>query len=166
MFKIKTATSEFQISEEALKLSETLSNLVEKLGIGKETEERIIPLDNVSNKALQLVIQYCEHHKNDPIRERGEGRRENEEEGESDDEPLEDTEISEWDTNFLQIDNELLFDLVCAANYLDIPKLLHVSCKTVALMARGRTTEELQTTNDRRSWVKVKTILIFFREIL
>ena len=76
---------------------------------------------------LAKVIEYCKHHKDNPpadIRK-----------------PLKDTNlnncgVSEWDTEFVNIDHEILFDLVSAANYLDIESLLDLACANVVTMMR------------------------------
>lgn len=36
------------------------------------------------------------------------------------------TEIGEWDQRFLQVDQEMLFEIILAANYLEIKPLLSV----------------------------------------
>lgn len=36
------------------------------------------------------------------------------------------TDISEWDQKFMNVDQELLFEIILAANYLDIKSLLYV----------------------------------------
>lgn len=41
------------------------------------------------------------------------------------------TDISEWDAKFIQVDQEMLFEIILAANYLDIKSLLDIGCKTV-----------------------------------
>ena len=41
------------------------------------------------------------------------------------------TDISEWDQKFISVDQEMLFEIILAANYLDIKPLLDVGCKTV-----------------------------------
>jgi S-phase kinase-associated protein 1 len=83
------------------------------------------------------VIEYCDHHKSDPLPppedEFAEERRR------SDD-------IEEWDADFIQVEQEMLFEIILAANYLDIKPLLDLGCKTVANMIKGKTTEEIRKT--------------------
>ena len=39
---------------------------------------------------------------------------------------------SRWAKDFVKVDDETLFNLILAANYLDIKSLLDLTCKTVA----------------------------------
>ncbi|TKC49272.1 hypothetical protein EI555_017152 [Monodon monoceros] len=50
------------------------------------------------------------------------------------------------DQEFLQVDQGTLFELILAANYLDIKGLPDVTCKTVASMIKGETPEEIRKT--------------------
>ena len=104
------------------------------------------------------MIEWCSHHKNDPPST-----------GDDDDSRRKTTDIDEWDQKFMQVDQEMLFEiiLVCqlfiknggnwslannfpsvkqAANYLDIKALLDVGCKTVANMIKGKSPEEIRKT--------------------
>jgi len=54
--------------------------------------------------------------------------------------------ISEWDQTFCKVDQPTLFELILAANYLDIKPLLDLCCKTVAMMIKGKTPEEIRQT--------------------
>ncbi|KAG8739924.1 hypothetical protein FRC10_004985 [Ceratobasidium sp. 414] len=54
------------------------------------------------------------------------------------------SEIGEWDQKFIQVDQEMLFEIILAANYLDIKGLLDVGCKTVADTIKGKTPAEIR----------------------
>ena len=51
-----------------------------------------------------------------------------------------------WVPTSFQVDQGTLFELILAANYLDIKGLLDVTCKTVANMIKGKTPEEIRKT--------------------
>lgn len=100
-----------------------------------DDDEEAIPLPNVNATILKKVITWCTHHKDDsPPPEDDENR-----EKVTDD-------ISTWDMEFLKVDQGTLFELILAANYLDIKGLLDISCKTVANMVKGKTPEEIRKT--------------------
>ena len=90
-----------------------------------DTADTPIPLPNVSGKILEKVIEFCTHHLNDspPNSDAGDDKRTD--------------NISPWDTDFCKIDQTTLFELILAANYLDIKPLLDLTCKTVANMIKG-----------------------------
>jgi S-phase kinase-associated protein 1 len=45
---------------------------------------------------------------------------------------------------YLKINDETIFELIFAANYLDISQLLEVCCKQVANMIQGKNPEEIR----------------------
>ena len=53
---------------------------------------------------------------------------------------------SQESLEFLQVDQATLFDLILAANYLNIKSLLDLTCKEVAKMIKGKTPEEIRKT--------------------
>ncbi|CAI8593641.1 unnamed protein product [Vicia faba] len=55
-------------------------------------------------------------------------------------------DMKKWDAEFVKVDQDTLFDLILAANYLDIKSLLDLTCKTVASMMDGRTPDEIRRT--------------------
>ena len=54
--------------------------------------------------------------------------------------------VGEWDANFVTIEQEMLFELILAANYMDIKSLLDLTCAKVASMIKGKTPEEIRKT--------------------
>jgi S-phase kinase-associated protein 1 len=64
---------------------------------------------------LLQVLEYCEHHRADPPVPDTDN---------TDDTRKRTTDISEWDTKFITVDQEMLFEIILAANYLDIKALL------------------------------------------
>ena len=52
--------------------------------------------------------------------------------------------VGEWYSTFVDVDLETLFELILAANYLEIRPLLNLTCATVALLVRGKTCDELR----------------------
>lgn len=43
-----------------------------------------------------------------------------------------------------ELDQNVLFELVLAANYMDVKSLLDLTCAKVASMIKGKTTEEIR----------------------
>ena len=54
--------------------------------------------------------------------------------------------IDEWDVKFINgIELDSVFDLINAANYMDIPSLLDLSCAKIASLLKGKTAQEIRT---------------------
>merc|ERR1712014_364217 len=124
----------FRVDIEIAKQSVTIKTMLEDLGMD-EDEEGPVPLPNVNAAILKKVIQWCTYHKDDPPPPEDDENKEKR----TDD-------ISSWDSDFLKVDQGTLFELILAANYLDIKGLLDVTCKTVANMIKGKTPEEIRKT--------------------
>ncbi|KAK6010654.1 Skp1 family, dimerization domain protein, partial [Ostertagia ostertagi] len=60
-------------------------------------------------------------------------------------------EICAWDRQFFNVDQGTIFELILAANYLDIRGLLDVACRVVASMINGKTPEEIRRTFNIRN---------------
>ncbi len=60
--------------------------------------------------------------------------------------PAKEEPLSAWDRAYCDVDQATLFEVILAANYLDIKPLLDVTCKTVANMIKGKTPEEIRKT--------------------
>jgi S-phase kinase-associated protein 1 len=120
-----------EVDEKVARMSQTVANMLDDIGA-----DAPITLHNITSKTLSKVLEYCEYHVNDPV-----------ESTDSDDENENKTkEISPWDKQFCEIDQSNLFELILAANFLDIKPLLDVTCKTVANIIKGKTPEEIRKT--------------------
>ncbi|KAN0085612.1 Skp1 family, dimerization domain containing protein [Elaphomyces granulatus] len=122
------------VEREVLLCSTLLGNMLGDLGDPEPGET--VPIQNVNSRVLEKVIEWCTHHRNDPrpsADDKVEGRGETT--GPNTDHKK--IEISEWDQEFMKVEQEMLFEIMLAANYLDIKALLDQCCKTVANMLMG-----------------------------
>ncbi|EFQ24879.1 Skp1 family protein [Colletotrichum navitas] len=113
-----------------------IKNMLEDVGDDSISQENPIPIPNVNEAVLRKVIDWCDHHRNDPVQTQDD----------ENDARKKTTEIEEWDQKFMQVDQEMLFEIILASNYLDIKPLLDVGCKTVANMIKGKSPEEIRKT--------------------
>jgi S-phase kinase-associated protein 1 len=103
------------VTEEVVFKSMTIKNMIDDMCSYATTVA--IPLHNVTHRILMLVIEFCEQ--NSPP--------------------------DEWASEFCKkLDQETLFELILASNYLDIRSLLNATCRTVTDMIRGKTPEEIR----------------------
>lgn len=122
------------VEKDVAERSLLIKNMVSDLGEEAMTEP--IPIPNVNAAVLKKVIEWCTHHRADPpapTEDDSDSRKKT-------------TDIEEWDQKFMQVDQEMLFEIILAANYLDIKQLLDVGCKTVANMIKGKSPEEIRKT--------------------
>ncbi|XP_058734542.1 SKP1-like protein 1A isoform X1 [Vicia villosa] len=125
---LKSSDGDIFVIDEAVALeSQTIKHMIED----NCADETGIPLPNVTSKILAKVIEYCNKHVDA---------------ANSDGRSVDEDEIKNWDAEFVKVDQQTLFDLILAANYLDIKSLLDLTCKTVADMIKGKTPEEIRKT--------------------
>ena len=58
-------------------------------------------------------------------------------------EEMETEEISSWDREFLEVDKETLYELIHAADFLEIKGLLTLTCKAAANRIMGMNADEI-----------------------
>jgi S-phase kinase-associated protein 1 len=131
MVKLKSSQGEvFEVEEDVACMSQLVKNMVEDSGADEE-----IPLPNVKTAILGKVLDYCKFHKDEPPAEIQK--------------PLKSANLAEcgvreWDVEYVDVEQEILFELILAANYLDIKALLDLTCAKVASMIKGKTPEEIR----------------------
>ena len=115
----------FEVDEIVALESQTIRHMIED-----DCADSGIPLPNVTSKILAKIIEYCKKHV----------------EATSSDEKISEDDLKAWDADFVKVDQATLFDLILAANYLNIKDLLDLTCQTVADMIKGKTPEEIRKT--------------------
>eukprot|EP01147_Barroeca_monosierra_P001412 gene1412-4578_t len=129
--KVKSSDDrEFVILMKVARMSVTIKNMLQDLGW--EEDEEAFPIPGVESNILQKVFEYCENHADDMPDKDDAG-------------PKKDEEPSGFDAEFLRdMDQNTLFKLILAANFLDIKPLLDLTCRHVANMIKGKSVEEIR----------------------
>ncbi|KAH8498103.1 hypothetical protein Peur_073324 [Populus x canadensis] len=124
---LKSSDGETFVVEEAVAVeSQTIKHMIED-----DCAENDIPLPNVTSKILAKVIEYCKKHV----------------EADADKDATitgKDEFMKSWDAEFVKVDKNTLFDLILAANYLNIKGLLDLTCQAAADMIKGKTPDEIR----------------------
>lgn len=114
-----------------------ISSLV-KTGTESDKNDNDVPIPGVTSNILEEIIKYMEHHKGTepaivekPLRSK----------------QMKDVCKESWDAEFIDKIGETrqqLYDLILAANYMDIKSLLHLGCAKVASLIKGQPLEKIK----------------------
>lgn len=145
---IKLESSDEQVFEVAREIAEMSVTVKHMLDDVDADSENAIPLPNVSGKILGKVIEWATyHHENPEPAPATDGTDAAAAAAAADAKDQKRTDdISPWDKEFCDVDQPTLFELILAANYLDIKPLLDLGCKSVANMIKGKSPEEIRKT--------------------
>ena len=138
IFKVSKEGDTFDVPIEIAKLSNlVVTTLGEDEGgassdeptAGGASSDVEIPLPNVRTQVLAKVIEYCTHYSTvesmTPITT-----------------PLKSNRIEEivqeWYAEFVDVEQRMLFELVTAANFMDIKALLDLTCLAVSVLIKVR----------------------------
>ncbi|GMS99495.1 hypothetical protein PENTCL1PPCAC_21670, partial [Pristionchus entomophagus] len=130
----------FPVDRQILKQSGTIETLIVNMNLDDaevDASAMPIPLPNVKGAVLGKILEWCETHKDDPLRA-------------ADDEDKTEITLPQWDAEFLnrdKIGHSMLLEITVAANYLDIKTLLEYCCKTIANTFKGKSGEDI-----RKDW--------------
>lgn len=120
----------YSLDEEAASLSITIKNMWEDLE-GVCDDGTAIPLPNVCGETLERVVSFCTMYASHV-------------DGEDDGKESSDSASSQWKCDvLLDADEHTIYQLMLAANYLDIKPLLDLTCLCVAERIEGKSSEEL-----------------------
>ncbi|CAJ2655902.1 unnamed protein product [Trifolium pratense] len=106
----------FEIDETVAMESQTIKHMIED----NCADDTGIPVPIVTGKILAKVIEYCKKHVEVASSE--------------EEKPRNEDDLKAWDLDFMKVDQATLFELILAANYLNIKNLLDLTCQAVADM--------------------------------
>lgn len=122
MITLKSSDGEeFTVTKIVAKMSETISSLIEDncIELIEDSCAKVfIPLPRITAKILTKVIKYCEKY-------------------------VFDEEDEDWDREFVNVDPEMIFRLIHAANYLAIQGLEALTCKKMVDQMANMSLEEI-----------------------
>lgn len=127
---------QFEIPKAVAMLSKLAREMInEDTEYNDEGEDTEIPLPNVDGNILKLVVDFCKHYHEDPMKEI--------------ERPLKTSNmsdaVSKWYAEFIDsVDQKTLISIIVAANYMDIGPLLNLSCSKVSALIMGKTPKEVR----------------------
>ncbi|CAN6168382.1 unnamed protein product [Urochloa humidicola] len=147
---ISSDNEKFEVAEAAATLSLTIRHMIED-----GCTDGGVPLPNVSSEILAMVLEYCNKHAAPAATASaeaaaGEGSSSTDAaagEGSSSSAAVvaSNEELKAFDDAFVDVDSiATLFDIILAANYLDIKGLLDITCQKVADTIKDKQPEEIR----------------------
>lgn len=135
---ISSDDERFEVTEAAANMSQTIRHMIED-----GCADAGIPLPNVSATILAKVLEFCNKH---AAAAAADSSSSDAAAGSSSSNAGGDKELASFDKAFLDVDTDTLYDLLMAANYLEVKELLDLACQKVADMIRGKTPEQIRQT--------------------
>ena len=130
--KVKLLCSDGEEVELELEIAEKsvlIKGLIDDSGL-----EEQIPLPNVKKPILEKVVEFCTYLKDHTAPEI--------------EKPLKSVDMASvvdpWYANYINMEQEVLFELIMASNYLDIKPLLELACAKVASMIKNKSIPEIR----------------------
>ena len=122
---------EFTLARKEIELSITIKGILDDC-----PENNVIPISSVKAETLGYVVEWCihnYHHPDPPIPEADKYRTDN---------------ITPWNAELMKRAQDRgihnLFQIVLAANYLDIKGMLDLGLKTIASLMKGKSSSEIK----------------------
>jgi len=101
----------------------------------------VLPLPNIGQEIMQKVIEFCEQWVDNPYPKF--------------DLPLSSADLNSflppWYVTYISVSEEVLQRLILAANYLDIPPLLQLSCAKAAADLKRLSSSEIEAAFDQET---------------
>lgn len=125
----------FEVTFEIAKISQLIANTLDEDEDEDELDERDIAIPNVNASILRKVLEYCTHYRTV-------------EEMTAIESPLKSAKLEElvqpWYAKYCEVEQNILFELLAAANYMDIKPLLDLTCLAVSVLIKGKSAAEIR----------------------
>ena len=130
--KVKLITSDGEEVEIDIDVAEK-SVLIK--GLIDDSPEEQIPLPNVKRPILEKVIDFCKYLKDHQAPEI--------------EKPLKSVDLASnvddpWYVDYINLEQEDLFELIMASNYLEIRPLLELACANVGSLVKNKSIQEIR----------------------
>lgn len=124
-----------EVSFEIANISQLIANTFDEDEDEDESDERDIAIPNVNASTLRKVLEYCTHYKTV-------------EEMTTIESPLKSAKLEDlvqpWYAKYCEVEQNILFELLAAANYMDIKPLLDLTCLAVSVLIKGKSAAEIR----------------------
>ena len=124
--------SKVEVTRKAACMSELIKSMLADDDDPNEVPE--IPLLEVSKDILDKVVVFLNKHRDDPMK--------------TIHKPISTSNlkdiVSEWDADYIDLEQEQLFKVILAANYLDIPSLLDLGITKFCTMIKDKDVDEVK----------------------
>ena len=121
----------FSLSKEAAASSDLLRTMMEG-----DPDAAEVQLFHIDSSVVRKVIDYLEYHRTTPPR--------------AIEKPISSTQMTDlvdaWDAAYVDVEQEALFKLLLAANYLHVKSLIALCCAKFASWIKNKTPEQIRHT--------------------
>jgi S-phase kinase-associated protein 1 len=114
-----------------------MSKTIEEMIKDDDDDIAVVPVPDVTQNVLNKVLEFCIKHAKDPMPKI--------------ERPIKSTDMkvimkdSLWDAEYIDgLGDEMLFEVILAANYLAIESLIDLGCAKVASILKNRTPKEIR----------------------
>jgi len=134
---VKLVSKEGEVHEVPIAVAKMSSLVATTIDDDDEDEDvaHEIPLPNVKDAVLTKVVEYCKHYTTEEAMTQIQT-------------PLKSSKLEDlvqtWYADFVDVEQPLLFELVTAANFMDIKPLLDLTCLAVSIAIKGKTAPQLR----------------------
>eukprot|EP01126_Amoeba_proteus_P033029 TRINITY_DN3226_c0_g2_i3.p1 TRINITY_DN3226_c0_g2~~TRINITY_DN3226_c0_g2_i3.p1 ORF type:complete len:173 (+),score=27.07 TRINITY_DN3226_c0_g2_i3:84-602(+) len=120
---------QIEVPREVVDMAQSLVNMLKDLGFDDDAPA-VVPV-HVKPEILEKVLEYCKYHIEHPAPKDADDKKS--------------LELSDFDKKFCEeLPQKTLFDVILAANFLDIKTLLDSACLFIALKLKSMTPEEIR----------------------